>query len=79
MRRKLSGRPCPLADPSAGIWRWTNKRWCPISVRVVQAHFTLKLPGRVVLHPADGVEEIDVDCSEGRYYINVRAFAAAIR
>jgi hypothetical protein len=36
-------------------------------------------PGRVVLHTADGVEEIDVDWSEGLYHINVRAFAAAIR
>jgi 1,5-anhydro-D-fructose reductase (1,5-anhydro-D-mannitol-forming) len=40
---------------------------------------TQDTPRRVVLHTADGVEEIDVDCSEGLYHINVRAFAAAIR
>jgi len=34
---------------------------------------TQDTPGRVVLHTADGVEEIDVDCSEGLYHLNVRA------
>jgi hypothetical protein len=40
---------------------------------------TQDTPRRVVLHTADGVEEIDVDCSEGLYHLNVRAFAAAVR
>ncbi len=39
---------------------------------------TQDTPGTVELHTAEGVQAIDVDCSDDLYHINVRAFAAAI-
>jgi 1,5-anhydro-D-fructose reductase (1,5-anhydro-D-mannitol-forming) len=46
---------------------------------VIGDAMTQDTPGTVELHTADGIEPIEVDCSESLYDINVRAFAAAIR
>jgi 1,5-anhydro-D-fructose reductase (1,5-anhydro-D-mannitol-forming) len=40
---------------------------------------TQDTPGTVELHTADGVERVEVDCSDDLYDINVRAFVAAVR
>jgi 1,5-anhydro-D-fructose reductase (1,5-anhydro-D-mannitol-forming) len=40
---------------------------------------TQDTPGTVDLHTTNGIEKVDVDCSDDLYHINVRAFAAAIR
>jgi 1,5-anhydro-D-fructose reductase (1,5-anhydro-D-mannitol-forming) len=45
---------------------------------VIGDAMTQDTPGTVTLHTADGIEPIDVDCSDDLYAINVRAFAAAI-
>ena len=46
---------------------------------VIGDAMTQDTPGTVELHTADGIEPIDVDCSDDLYHINVRAFAAALR
>jgi 1,5-anhydro-D-fructose reductase (1,5-anhydro-D-mannitol-forming) len=46
---------------------------------VIGDAMTQDTPGTVELHTVDGVEPIEVDCSDDLYDINVRAFAAAIR
>jgi 1,5-anhydro-D-fructose reductase (1,5-anhydro-D-mannitol-forming) len=46
---------------------------------VIGDAMTQETAGTVALHTADGVEQIDVDCSDDLYHINVRAFVAAIR
>jgi 1,5-anhydro-D-fructose reductase (1,5-anhydro-D-mannitol-forming) len=45
---------------------------------VIGDAMTQDTPGTVALHTDDGIEPIDVDCSDDLYDINVRAFAAAI-
>jgi 1,5-anhydro-D-fructose reductase (1,5-anhydro-D-mannitol-forming) len=45
---------------------------------VIGDAMTQDTPGTVELHTADGIEQIDVDCSQDLYQIIVRAFAAAI-
>ena len=45
---------------------------------VISDAMTQDTAGTVTLHTADGIEPIDVDCSDDLYDINVRAFAAAI-
>jgi 1,5-anhydro-D-fructose reductase (1,5-anhydro-D-mannitol-forming) len=46
---------------------------------VISDAMTQDTPGTVELHTAQGIEPIDVDCSDDLYHINVRAFVAAIR
>ena len=46
---------------------------------VIGDAMTQDTPGTVALHTNDGIEPIEVDCSEDLYDINVRAFLAAIR
>jgi 1,5-anhydro-D-fructose reductase (1,5-anhydro-D-mannitol-forming) len=46
---------------------------------VIGDAMTQDTPGTVTLHTADGIEPIDVDCSDDLYVINVRAFVAVIR
>jgi 1,5-anhydro-D-fructose reductase (1,5-anhydro-D-mannitol-forming) len=46
---------------------------------VITDAMTQDTAGTVTLHTGDGIEVIDVDCSEDLYHINVRAFAAAVR
>ena len=46
---------------------------------VIGDAMTQDTPGTVTLHTVDGMEPIEVDCSESLYDINVRAFTAAIR
>ena len=46
---------------------------------VIGDAMTQDTPGTVELHTIDGVEPIEVDCSDDLYDINVRAFAAAVR
>jgi 1,5-anhydro-D-fructose reductase (1,5-anhydro-D-mannitol-forming) len=45
---------------------------------VIGDAMTQDTPGTVTLHTADGIEPIDVDCSDDLYSIIVSAFAAAI-
>ena len=46
---------------------------------VIADAMTQDTPGTVELHTPNGIEKIDVDCSEDLYHINVRAFTAAVR
>jgi 1,5-anhydro-D-fructose reductase (1,5-anhydro-D-mannitol-forming) len=46
---------------------------------VIGDAMTQDTPGTVDLYTVDGIEPIEVDCSDDLYHINVRAFVAAIR
>jgi 1,5-anhydro-D-fructose reductase (1,5-anhydro-D-mannitol-forming) len=46
---------------------------------VIGDAMTQDTAGTITLHTAEGIEAIDVDCSEDLYHINVRAFVAALR